>query len=340
MQLNFTFESEPVITDYIIVIATPTKPGSAEAARQVFPPPQLNPHPISLYVPTPQVHKVDVYESPDGVVLGVLASSFNITPKIDFPGFIEPLTLIVDGGRTDTDGNVIDPVDGATFIKIPSIANYVISTVQQRGAGVLISDRSTDQNEYEPYEEGGTYKGGITLLNGKTFNSGEEYTIFFEPFFDPNAAISINDLTDLITEHIADTTNPHEVTKDQVGLGNLPNVKSDAIDANDSNSLATSKAVFTLAQEITNLQGFIKGKGSSGITAVNAQQHALQTITHNLNIAGPYIAIISLRGNSVNATSDDHVTAVTRNYTANAFDVALVNPSNSNASIIINYIIL
>ncbi len=42
------------------------------------------------------------------------------------------------------------------------------------------------------------------------------------------------------------SNNPHSVTKAQVGLGNLPDAKSDAITLDDSNTLATSKAVKTL----------------------------------------------------------------------------------------------
>ncbi len=53
-------------------------------------------------------------------------------------------------------------------------------------------------------------------------------------------------LTATINAHVALTNNPHSVTKTQVGLGNLPNAKSDAITLNDSNTLATSKTVKTL----------------------------------------------------------------------------------------------
>ena len=46
--------------------------------------------------------------------------------------------------------------------------------------------------------------------------------------------------------HIVKTDNPHGVTKAQVGLGNLPNAKSDAVDSDSSEQLATSKAVKTV----------------------------------------------------------------------------------------------
>ena len=48
---------------------------------------------------------------------------------------------------------------------------------------------------------------------------------------------------DTWNEHPKKKDNPHEVTKEQVGLGQLPNKKSDSLELDDSNSLATSKAV-------------------------------------------------------------------------------------------------
>lgn len=48
----------------------------------------------------------------------------------------------------------------------------------------------------------------------------------------------------LLNDHINDKGNPHQVTKAQVGLGNLPNQKSDSRDFNESESLATSKAMY------------------------------------------------------------------------------------------------
>jgi hypothetical protein len=43
--------------------------------------------------------------------------------------------------------------------------------------------------------------------------------------------------------HVASRSNPHGVTKAQVGLGNLPNAKSNSITLNSSSTLATSAAV-------------------------------------------------------------------------------------------------
>lgn len=52
-----------------------------------------------------------------------------------------------------------------------------------------------------------------------------------------------------IGAHTARTDNPHGVTKAQIGLGNLPNKKSDLLTLDDSESLATSKALKKLSDE-------------------------------------------------------------------------------------------
>jgi hypothetical protein len=57
-----------------------------------------------------------------------------------------------------------------------------------------------------------------------------------------NTLIRLSSLKD-ISEHLKRTDDPHNVTKDQVGLGNLPNAKTDDINVSDSNILATSKMV-------------------------------------------------------------------------------------------------
>ncbi|MBV8255012.1 MAG: hypothetical protein JO154_20595 [Chitinophaga sp.] len=53
-----------------------------------------------------------------------------------------------------------------------------------------------------------------------------------------------------LQSHLGDKGNPHAVTKVQVGLGNIPNNISDAIDLNQNDTLATSAAVFKLASKV------------------------------------------------------------------------------------------
>jgi hypothetical protein len=53
-----------------------------------------------------------------------------------------------------------------------------------------------------------------------------------------------------LQSHLADHANPHAVTKVQIGLGNLPNALSDAINLNSSETLASSAAVYQLNNKI------------------------------------------------------------------------------------------
>lgn len=55
-----------------------------------------------------------------------------------------------------------------------------------------------------------------------------------------------SDLWDALNAHEARTDNPHGVTKAQVGLGNLPNAKSDSVTLASTTTLATSLAVKTV----------------------------------------------------------------------------------------------
>ncbi|NLR66934.1 hypothetical protein HGH92_21680 [Chitinophaga varians] len=63
-----------------------------------------------------------------------------------------------------------------------------------------------------------------------------------------------------IANHVASQSNPHNVTKAQVGLANVPNTVSDATDQNASDVLATSAAVYQLNSKISEQAGAIKAE--------------------------------------------------------------------------------
>lgn len=61
--------------------------------------------------------------------------------------------------------------------------------------------------------------------------------------------------------HIGKTSgNPHKVTKNEVGLGNLPNEKSDSTTSKNNEILATSKAISDLYDKILNSLPKIEGE--------------------------------------------------------------------------------
>ena len=95
-------------------------------------------------------------------------------------------------------------------------------------------------------------------------------------------------------EHAARTDNPHATTKAHVGLGNLPNAKSDSVTSTSSDSLATSKAAKTAYD-----------RGSEALTS--SQAHA----AHTDNPHATTKAHVGL-GNLPNAKSDS-VTSTSSN---------------------------
>lgn len=84
-----------------------------------------------------------------------------------------------------------------------------------------------------------------------TFKNGQKKEVQFykyAEFGSGEGAVAWSALTRLysikeISEHLNKKDNPHSVTKAQIGLGNLPNAKTDNTGVSDSNILATSKMV-------------------------------------------------------------------------------------------------
>ncbi|MDU1893101.1 MAG: hypothetical protein E6767_20685 [Dysgonomonas sp.] len=87
--------------------------------------------------------------------------------------------------------------------------------------------------------------------NPLTFKDGSEKEVQFNlyaQFGTSDGAIQWSSLKRLpsllaVKNHMEATNNPHSVTKAQVGLGNIPNAKTDDPNVSDSDILATSAAV-------------------------------------------------------------------------------------------------
>lgn len=141
----------------------------------------------------------------------------------------------------------------------------------------------------------GNISGGVVIINGEVLpfeggvNTGymtiqEDVTNMLyqvggsKPFYVARkmvpavSGVAVESLIRLSTikAHYANTSNPHNVTKGQVGLGNLPNAKSDTITLDSSESLATSKAVYDVLRAI---------KGGTWTGSVGPE--TIFTITHN-----------------------------------------------------------
>lgn len=89
--------------------------------------------------------------------------------------------------------------------------------------------------------------------NGKAYWSGGKGNTIEDVFEQVNnIQVNVTDMLQRFNLHISNESNPHKVDKYDVGLGNLPNAKSDSTETNSSNSLATSKAVYNVMQFVNN----------------------------------------------------------------------------------------
>jgi hypothetical protein len=112
-----------------------------------------------------------------------------------------------------------------------------------------------------------------------------------------------NVLQGSIDNHDNDTTNPHQVSKNQVGLSNIPNATTDDWQTNDSNILATSKSVKSLHTEleIVKLNARVQTKNSgsgSGIMTYQKSKSLAQNTTFQL-INSTTVRINHQLGNSL-----------------------------------------
>ena len=333
MIIKYSYFQDPVSTQYLIMVAY--KPlltgGYEEANRSVYAEPHNNPGDFVISVPTPTVHLVRIYESSDGVALDELRISFVATPRFDGPLVIPPLMIKVGRGIEDR-----DPTVDATEVAIPSIADYTISWVEQRGAGPLRG--VNDTNDPLQIEWTQRLSGGIDLQNGKVFNDGEEYWLYFEPTLDGNVGAAVQDITELLDAHIQNTSNPHAVTKTQVGLSNIPNAISDSYQLNSSTTLATSKALRNLWMAIQNKILYVN---AYNIGAINANSDRQVTITHNLNlVVDSYVVVGMLGGYSGSYTSDNKVTYAATATVENSFKVGLHNHGSSTANVVLFFILV
>jgi len=332
MIIKYAYSQDPVPTDYLIMVAY--KPlltgGYEEANRAVYAPPHNNPADFELTVPTPTVHLVRIYQSADGITEGVMRISFVATPRFDGPLVIPPLMIKVGRGIPDR-----DPAVGSTEVAIPSIASYTISWVEQRGAGPLVGVNDTNDTSAREWEQ--RVSGGINLLNGKVFNDEEQYWLYFEPTLDGNVSAAVQDLTELLEDHIQDTNNPHGVTKAQVGLGNLPNAISNSYELDSATTLATSKAVHDLWMANTR----ILAVGSYNVGTIQPNTDVQITIVHDLDVAADsYVPVGMLGGYSAPSTNDNRVTYAATATIENSFKVGFRNNGSSPANIVFFYIIV
>lgn len=155
------------ITDYLIVIARKTTTPGIIEAQEAYAPPQ--PATRNVVVPAvgsidPVIYYVDVRESPNGVTLGLLLAQFVYDLKNNVI-IAERRYYLVDGPGAN------DPASGQNILSDAYLNGKTISGVFKEGFRYLVPDPYTNK-EYDLHPGG-----GIELLNGKDFGTGEVWMV-------------------------------------------------------------------------------------------------------------------------------------------------------------------
>ena len=189
---------------------------------------------------------------------------------------------------------------------IKNVSGYPISYYITSDTSLVVNDEYFTSIKYNPNELGGlnyevsTSKVEDVLWVKATKGTGTVSVKIFgtlDPSDDVNAvAAGLNTLRSEFTHH-QNEKNPHGTTKNEIGLGNLPNAKSDSVNSDNSNSLATSKAVYTVNEDLTSHKNNTSNphntnKGHVGLGNVNnfpiADENTYYDSTNNAVYMTPY----------------------------------------------------
>lgn len=160
---------------------------------------------------------------------------------------------VVTISLTDANWTKLEGVDGPFTIRNKS--GHPISIVRVASTDAPPTDESLAASGIDPVEIGGSIFEVSTELNqvafAKAIDGQGELTIRPYGTLDPSEDITylatlLDVVNNLIRDHRNDHDNPHATDKTQVGLGNIPNAKSDNPTLGDSGVLATTKATSVL----------------------------------------------------------------------------------------------
>lgn len=120
-----------------------------------------------------------------------------------------------------------------------------------------------------------------------------------------NIENSLSEASGISENHISDTSNPHNVTAEQVGLGNVTNIGTTSTITPNSNENITSGAVYTALNEKvdkvegkglsdqnftyaekTKLSGLENYDDSNLIARISANENAISTLNGNTSVSG------------------------------------------------------
>ena len=124
--------------------------------------------------------------------------------------------------------------------ELPDDNDLLANGINPPEIGGMICEISTQVNEYI-FAKSVSGQGLVTIRPFGTLDPSEDIT---------HLADVLGTLQNVVNDHRDNTSNPHQVTKEQVGLGNIPNNISDDEELNAPDTLATTVATKNLYDKI------------------------------------------------------------------------------------------
>ncbi|MBK7097916.1 MAG: hypothetical protein IPH58_05635 [Sphingobacteriales bacterium] len=201
-----------------------------------------------------------------------------------------------------------DSYTQAIAMMVKAIGNNVIISGCVVSGGAIGNGVVVINSKIMPFV-GGALKTGIAETassQNESYHTGGPKPLYVDVYAIPDdAGEPLTNFVRLSTAkaHYAHKSNPHEVTKAQVGLGNLPNAKSDSISLDSSDNLATGKAakevVSHLLDNVITGSVYIGDPEPEGIDGTDNYW----VITHNIGHTN-YVVALSYSTGKLGAETD------------------------------------
>lgn len=167
-KIYIKYDFSSIASSYIILVCTEHSAPLAEISRIVLEPGDYEGGSTFIDL-NPVMHRINYYQSSDGVALGSLIGGLSIDATIYNEPGAEIITFEVGGGRG---APYYDPAAETKIYSNPNM-NGNTFTVSQEGYGLLNPDDGViNVKDYEPYAGG-----GFEFTTDKVFLEGERYIV-------------------------------------------------------------------------------------------------------------------------------------------------------------------
>lgn len=199
-----------------------------------------------------------VRESNTGTNISILASKtgnvINLTPSLTTSTVSSNGTGLTTA--SDVKSYVDTSINNLDKTAVTAKTGQVISSVSQTNGIVSASVKTLAEADIPTLSQS-KISGLSTALNAK-----QDASVSTLPTTSKTISGAISEIFDDLSSHVSNKSNPHSVTKAQIGLGNVDNTS----DANKPISTATQNALNTLTTTVNGKQNTITGAASTVTT--------------------------------------------------------------------------